>query len=85
MNIPSAKWLLSHDITSVIGTLQSNGRGIPIKLKKAAERELYSHLRFWEEEQKTDSSFLSGKSKKYWTEKSSAYANSSNNTRDYER
>ena len=74
-----------HDITSV-GTLQSNRRGMPIKLKKEAERELYSHLCFWQEAQKkTDSLFLSGKSKKYWTEKSFANANSSSNTKDYER
>ena len=45
------KWLLSHDITNV-GALQSYRRVIPIELKNAAKREFYSHLRFWEEEQK---------------------------------
>ena len=45
------KWLLSHDVTSA-GALQSNRRGIPIGLKNAAEQELYTHLRFLEEEQK---------------------------------
>ena len=50
-SIPSVNWLLSHGIISV-GALQSNKRRIPTELKNAAERELYSHLCFWEKEKK---------------------------------
>ena len=73
------KWLLSHDITSV-GALQS----LKMQLSENCNR-IYAFGKKSKKKIITDSSFLTGKSKKYWTEKSSAYANSSNNTRDFER
>ena len=48
-SIAIARWLLEKDIT-MIGTLQSNRRGIPPEIKDISTREIISTETYWEQD-----------------------------------
>lgn len=50
-SIPLAEWLLDHKIT-MVGTLQSNRKGIPEAMKVTTDREVPSYQCVWEEGKK---------------------------------
>ena len=45
-----AQWLLSHNLTC-IGTIKANQKGIPVEVKKLANREPLTYECFWEAEE----------------------------------